>query len=125
MNIIKFFRCAICLFVCVYSLKELMSHMRSCHGLDYNSHIICGIDNCPASYKKHNSFFKHCKSKHAEYWNRTEGARNNADVADVTLEDEVGAPLHLDVPPDDQAVAGNGHICEAEADDHNDVSFCL
>ncbi len=54
-----------CLGFVAGSLRLLLNHMRRSHASDPNFHVLCGLDDCPRTYKRFISFRNHLIRKHS------------------------------------------------------------
>ena len=53
-----------CLGFVAGSLRLLLSHMRRSHASDPNFHVLCGLDDCPRTYRRFISFRNHLIRSH-------------------------------------------------------------
>lgn len=61
-------KCSLCSVFVALTLRVLMNHYYSVHSNDVNFFIRCGIDDCPATFRRYDSFYKHVRRNHrAEY----------------------------------------------------------
>ena len=71
-----------------------------------NFKVTCGVNGCPATFTKHNSFYKHVLKHHKQlYEGSSYGDINHAF-------NQNNAP--------EQAESGTGEDCDNEDNDHND-----
>ena len=77
--------CTICNVFQAITLRNLLSHYNRVHGNESNFRVVCNIDECPASFTKFNSFYKHVRRSHQQAY---EGSIVD-NVNEVSEENEV------------------------------------
>ena len=66
-------KCFICTAFVALTLRALMGHYYSTHSNSPNFFVKCGVNCCPATYRRYHSFYKHVVRNHSqEYDNRKE-----------------------------------------------------
>ena len=62
------FKCSQCeIFQCL-SLRALLNHIYSVHSNDLNFKILCNVNDCPVSFTKYNSLYKHVLKHHRQVY---------------------------------------------------------
>ncbi|CAM4572006.1 unnamed protein product [Leuciscus chuanchicus] len=61
-------RCMICFVFVALSLKVLLSHINASHSRSPDFWVYCGIDGCEQGFRVFNSFFRHIKRTHLQYF---------------------------------------------------------
>ena len=56
--------CSICNVFRAINLRALVSHYNRVHANESNFRVVCNVDECPASFTKFNSFYKHVRRSH-------------------------------------------------------------
>jgi len=70
------FRCYLCSTFQSLSLKALLSHYNAIHSHELNFEVKCGVNDCPAQFRKFNTLYKHVLKRHKEVYeekNNTSG----------------------------------------------------
>lgn len=62
-------KCGICAVFVALTLRALMNHYYSVHSNNPNFSVRCGVDDCPARFRKYHSFYKHVVRKHNDKYN--------------------------------------------------------
>jgi hypothetical protein len=57
-------KCSLCAVFVAVTLRVLMNHYYTVHSNEVNFSIRCGVDDCPATFQRYHSFYKHVKKKH-------------------------------------------------------------
>lgn len=93
-------------------LRDLVSHVRASHSSDSNLGYICGIQGCPRSFKRTNTWYKHVVECHEEdYQNKDpvneseEDMLEEQDVPPVNNDEEYQDEANLVIPSEDD-IAG-------------------
>lgn len=68
-----------------------MAHYFSAHSKDLNFFVKCGVNNCPATFRRYHSFYKHVARNHKEEYQTDIGGpgdilRNNHDTIIINAE---------------------------------------
>lgn len=67
-GIMAAWRCMICFVFVALSLKVLLSHINASHSRSPDFWVYCGIDGCEQDFRVFNSFFRHIKRTHLQYF---------------------------------------------------------
>lgn len=67
-GIMAAWRCWICFVFVALSLTVLLSHINASHSRSPDFWVYCGIDGCEKDFRVFNSFFRHIKRTHLEYY---------------------------------------------------------
>lgn len=59
-------KCYICGVFVALTLKVLMSHYFSAHSKELNFFVKCGVNDCPATFRRYHSFYKHVAKNHKD-----------------------------------------------------------
>ena len=54
-----------------------MAHYFSAHSKDLNFFVKCGVNNCPATFRRYHSFYKHVARNHKEEYRSNIGGPGN------------------------------------------------
>ena len=57
-------KCSLCAAFVAITLRVLMNHYYTVHSNEVNFSVRCGINECPATFKRYHSFYKHIRKKH-------------------------------------------------------------
>lgn len=68
----QIWRCSLCPVFVALTLRVLMNHIYTVHSNKINFFVRCGVNNCPATFQRYHSFYKHVKKKHDKEY---EGAK--------------------------------------------------
>ena len=60
------FECSICNHYTATTMAAVLKHVGCVHAHEPNFHIICGINECPRTYKNYHSFRKHLTRNHPD-----------------------------------------------------------
>ena len=67
----KHWECNICNVFQAITLRALVSHYNRVHANESNFRVVCNVEECPASFTKFNSFYKHVKRSHQQEYDGT------------------------------------------------------
>lgn len=70
--------CWICNKFASRTFKAVLRHIRSVHSFDPSFEIVCGINDCPRSYKNFLSYKKHIIRKHLDVYDPQRSSRVNS-----------------------------------------------
>ena len=56
--------CSLCDVFVALALRVLMNHYYSVHSNEVNFFVRCGVDDCPATFRRYHSFYKHVRRNH-------------------------------------------------------------
>ena len=57
-------KCSLCAAFVAITLRVLMNHYYTVHSNEVNFSVRWGINECPATFKRYHSFYKHIRKKH-------------------------------------------------------------
>lgn len=130
------FRCSICLVFFALTLRLLLKHLYLEHAGRPNFHVLCGIEGCPQTYTKYNSFYRHVNREHAGLLNITHEHCDNggpngsgeADIFDMEIEG-TGGDEHVngngEIPQPLRNESDNSDAPPSESDDISDAEVSL
>ncbi|XP_028415149.1 uncharacterized protein LOC114538196 [Dendronephthya gigantea] len=105
-------KCFICSTFIAVTLKALMGHYFAVHSNEPNFLVKCGVDNCPAIFRRYHSFYKHVSNNHRQvYDSNTEG------VGQATIPIIQINPFAINDEEDvDEHGPGNSNISSSESE---------
>ena len=113
--------CTICNVFQAITLRNLLSHYNRVHGNESNFRVVCNIDECPASFTKFNSFYKHVRRSHQQAY---EGSI--VDNVNEVSEENASQVLDIHVPDTRDSSPESSSSEEFEMTmDCNEVYFCI
>ena len=90
-------KCYVCGVFVALTLKVLMSHYFSAHSKELNFFVKCGVNDCPATFRRYHSFYKHVARNHKDEYKGNIESRN--DIHENIIHD-VNEDLIFNVGPD-------------------------
>ena len=57
-------KCSLCTVFVAVTLRILMNHYYTVHSNEVNFSVRCGVNDCPATFQRYHSFYKHVKRRH-------------------------------------------------------------
>ena len=78
-------KCYVCGVFVALTLKVLMTHYFSAHSKEINFLVKCGVNDCPATFRRYHSFYKHVARNHREEYKGNIESRD--DVQENIIQD--------------------------------------
>ena len=82
-------------------LSAYLSHLFTNHARDPNFHVICGVDNCPQTFRTWHALYRHCRRSHLEHF---------------------AIPARGEDPPQDHVLDHNENVDMPESDEDGDMN---
>lgn len=114
--------CTICLLFTCTTLRLLLSHIYMQHSQEPGFNVRCGVNGCPRTYNKYNSFYRHLHREHIESLQQTTNQNQGQEDGNLNLDDVNPNPIDTDMLHND-----NNHEVEnatdsvSEPEDQNEV----
>ena len=90
-------KCSLCAAFVAITLRVLMNHYYTVHSNEVNFSVRCGINECPATFKRYHSFYKHIRKKHHHEYE----SKVKEDVNYSQCESDSQSQINHDDPVDD------------------------
>ena len=88
-------KCFACVTFVALTLRALMNHYYSVHSSNPNFFVRCGVDDCPATFTRYHSFYKHVVRKHNEkYEKRLEEILDPPSEPPEDMDEDVNDQIH-------------------------------
>ncbi|XP_028417997.1 uncharacterized protein LOC114542721 [Dendronephthya gigantea] len=110
--------CRLCNCFQAISLRTLLNHYNKVHGNEPNFQVVCGIENCPATFTKYNSLYKHITRSHKEVYDGN--IEDNAD-AEFNNEDNIDDIDHHFTVESDESSSAEELELEMNIDENQNV----